>query len=119
MGFSIAPMNAKRILVSNELRSYAEAVSLALRVLCPSADVFEVEQRYLKREVRRLCPDMVVCSCATDAVAAQVPTWVELYPNCESFSRVCIDGTCSTIENLELSDLVEIVSGQAQAVTSG
>lgn len=114
---SIAPMNAKRILVSNELRSYGEAISVALQVLCPSADVFEVEHRYLGREVRRIRPDLVVCSRATDAVRAQVANWVELYPDCGSLSIVCVGGACSTVENLELSQLIEIVRGPEGAAT--
>lgn len=112
---TIAPMNTKRILVSNELRSYGEAVALALRVLCPNAAVFEVEQRYLNREVRRIRPDLVVCSRATDLVRARATSWVELYPDCGSLSEVCVDGECSTVENLELSGLLEIVRGAGHA----
>lgn len=116
---TIAPMNTKRILVSNELRSYGEAVSVALRILCPGADVFEVEHQYLTREVRRLRPDLVVCSRASDVVREHVSSWVELYPDCGSLSEVCIDGECSTVENLELSDLLEIVRGAEHAVHQG
>ncbi len=118
-GSSIDPMNTKRILVSNELRSYGEAVSVALRVLCPNADVFEVEHQYLNREVRRLRPDLVVCSRATDVVREQVASWVELYPDCGSLSEVCLGGECSTVENLELSDLLEIVRGPERAANTG
>ena len=106
---NILYMNTKRIIVSNELRSYAEAVSLALRMLCPGADVFEVEHRYLTREVRRLRPDLVVCSRVNDAIRAQVVSWVELYPECGSSSVVSIDGERSTVEDLKLSDLLEVV----------
>ena len=116
---NILYMNTKRIIVSNELRSYAEAVSLALRMLCPGADVFEVEHRYLTREVRRLRPDLVVCSRATKAVRASVASWVELYPDCGSSSTVCVDGACSTIDNPELSDLLEIVRGPLRSANPG
>ena len=115
----IAPTNTKRILVSNELRSYGEAVSLALRMLCPNADVFEVEYRHLTREIRLIRPDLVVCSRVTKAVRASVASWVELYPDCGSSSTVCVDGACSTIENPELSDLLEIVRGPLRAANQG
>ena len=116
---NVRPMNSKRILVANELKSYGEAVSLALRVLCPAADVFEVEQRYLSREVRQIRPDLVVCSRATDVVRTQVGNWVELYPDCGALCEVCVDGVCSTVDNLELMDLVEIVRGPEHASISG
>jgi hypothetical protein len=112
-------MNTKRILVANELRSYAEAVSLALQMLCPNADVFEVEHRYLAREVRRLRSDLVVCSRATEVVRTQVSTWVELYPECGSLSEVCVDGERSMVEDLQLEDLLEIVRGPERAAHSG
>lgn len=112
-------MNTKRILVANELRSYGEAVSVALRLLCPNADVFEVEHRYLAREVRRLRPDLVVCSRTTDAVRTHVASWVELYPDCGPLSEVCIEGECSTVEDLQLSDLLEIVRGPERAANPG
>ena len=114
---NIACMSTKRIIVSNELRSYAEAISVALRTLCPDADVFEVEHRYLIREVRRLRPHLVVCSRANDVIRAQVVSWVELYPECGSSSEVCIDGDRSTIEDLKLSDLLEIVRGTQRATS--
>lgn len=112
-------MNTKRILVANELKSYAEAVSLALQVLCPDAHVFEVEDRYLAREVRRLRPDLVVCSRVTEMVKAQVSSWVELYPECGSSSEVCVEGECSMVEDLQLADILEIVRGPESAVRTG
>ena len=115
---NIVYMNTKRIIVSNELRSYAEAISVALRTLCPDADVFEVEHRYLIREVRRLRPDLVVCSRATDVVRAQVASWVELYPECGSSSEVCVDGDRSTVEDFKLSDLLAIVRGTGRTAST-
>ncbi len=115
---SIVLMDTKRIIVSNELRSYGEAVTVALRMLCPNTDVFEVEDRYLDGEVRRLRPDLVVCSRATEVVRARVASWVELYPDCGSSSEVCIDGECSTVEDLKLSDLLVIVRGPEHAANA-
>ena len=115
----VVSISTKRILISNELRSYGEAVSLVLRMLCPNDDVFEVEYRHLIREIRRIRPDLVVCSRATKAVRASVASWVELYPDCGSSSTVCVDGACSTIENPELSDLLEIVRGPLRTANPG
>ena len=91
---------------------------MALRMLCPDADVFEVEHRYLIREVRRLRPDLVVCSRATDVIRAQVVSWVELYPECGSSSEVCVDGDRSTVEDLKLSDLLAIVRGTERTAST-
>ncbi|QIN79378.1 hypothetical protein GBA65_13615 [Rubrobacter marinus] len=92
---------------------------MALRVLCPNAAVFEVEHRYLTREVRRLRPDLVVCSRATEVVREQVASWVELYPDCGSLSEVCLDGECSTVDDLQLSDLLDIVRAPQRAASTG
>lgn len=102
-------MNVKRILIANDLRSYREAVAEAFRQLRPECEVFEVEAGDLNREVLRLRPDLVICSQATSLVKERVFNWVELYPDCEPYSMVCIAKQCSTVEDMQLADLLSVV----------
>lgn len=109
-------MNRSRVLVACQLRSYREAISAAFRVLRPDIEVFEAEEEDLDREVDRLDPDVVVCSQLTARVEARTLNWVELYPRCGSLSVVNIGGERSTIEEIQLSDLLSIVDSAAQTV---
>ncbi|HET7479646.1 MAG TPA: hypothetical protein VFJ72_09050 [Rubrobacteraceae bacterium] len=102
-------MNVKRILISSDLRSYREAVAEAFRQLRPDCDVFEAESGDLNREVLRLHPDLVVCSQATSLVRERVRNWVELYPDCEPYSVVSLEGERSTVADMQLSDLLSVV----------
>ena len=102
-------MNGARILVACELRSYREAIASAFRVLRPGVEVFEVEEEDLDREVGRLDPDLVVCSRLTARVENHAPNWVELYPDYGPRSVVSVRGERSTIEEIQLSDLLSIV----------
>jgi len=102
-------MTGVRILVACELRSYREAIAAAFRILRPSIEVFEAEEENLDREVGRLGPDLVLCSRLTARVEDSVPNWVELYPGCGSRSIVSLRGERSTIEEIQLSDLLYIV----------
>lgn len=106
---SICPMNVKRILVAHELVCYREAIAEALRAMRPSIEVFESEVMSLDREVRWLLPDMVVTSRVTKLVESRIPVWVELYTDCEPSSVVSVRGERSTVENLQLSDLLLLV----------
>jgi hypothetical protein len=107
-------MNGARILVACELRSYREAIASAFRVLRPGVEVFEVEEEDLDREVERIVPDLVVCSTLSERVEGRVPNWVELYLECGSRSVVSLRGERSTVEEIELTDLLSIVDSTAQ-----
>jgi hypothetical protein len=109
-------MNRSRVLVACHLRSYREAIAAAFRVLRPDIEVFEAEEEDLDREVGRLDPDLVVCSQLTARVEARTPNWVELYPRCGSLSVVNVGGERSTIEEIQLSDLLSIVDSTGQTV---
>lgn len=63
----------------------------------------------LAGRVLRYGPVMVICSEATGVVRERVPFWVELYPGYESRSVVSLEGTRSTIEEIELSDLLAVL----------
>ena len=102
-------MEATRVLVANELRSYREAIARVMRSLRPDVEVSESEPDELDREVSRLRPGFVVCSRATDLVRSAVPVWVELYPGCESHSVISVGGQRRVVEEIQLSDLLEVL----------
>jgi hypothetical protein len=84
-----------------------------LRFSFPDLEVFEATPADLNREVLRLRPGLVICSRATSLVRERVSNWVELHPECESFSTFCLDGERSVKEQVELSDLISIVDRSA------
>ncbi len=102
-------MNGTRVLVACELQSYRQALAVAFRELRPSAEVFEAEEEDLDHEVERLGPDLVVCSRRTGRIEDRAPSWVELYPNHGTHSVVSVLGERSTVEEIQLCDLLSII----------
>ena len=96
-------------MVACELQSYRQALAVALRELRPSVEVFEVDEEDLDHEVERLGPDLVVCSRRTGRIEDRAPSWVELYPNHEPHSVVSVLGERSTVEEIQLCDLLSII----------
>src|ERR671921_61715 len=101
-------MDARRILVANELTSYRQTIAFVLRELHPGVEVFEVEPETLEGEVARVGPELVICSRVTAGVRERAANWVELYPECEPFSTFCIGGDRRTMEDIQLSDLLSV-----------
>jgi len=101
-------MDARRILVANELTSYRQTIAIVIRDLHPDVKVFEAGPETLDREVARLRPDLVICSRVTSLVRDMVQNWVELYPDCEPFSTLCVGGERRAIEDVQLSDLLSL-----------
>lgn len=102
-------MHTTRIIVAIDLTSYRQAISEVVGELRPGIEIYEVEELDLDREVRRLLPDVVICSRLTELVESRIPVWVELYPDCEMESTVCIRGTQMEFDDIELSDIVSVV----------
>lgn len=100
----------RHILVANELTSYRESIATVIRISLSEREVFEADSADLNREVLRLRPDLVICSRVTTLVVERVPNWVELYPECEPFSTFCIGGERYTKEQVDLSDLLDVVT---------
>jgi hypothetical protein len=98
-----------RILLTNEPRSYREAIAGAFRALKPNTEVFVAGSEELDAEVKRLSPQLVVCSRATPTVKLRSLVWVELYPGHGSISTVSICGERSTVVGIELTDLLSAI----------
>lgn len=103
----------KHVLVANELASYRESIAAVLRLSLPCAEVFEATSADLNREVLRLRPELVICSRVTSLVEDRVPNWIELHPECGSFSTFCLDGERFVREQVELSELISVVDRTA------
>ena len=101
-------MKQVRVLLANEPRSYREAIALALEASRPNAEVVTAEPEDLDPEVRRLAPQLVVCSRVTALVKARVPVWVELYTGHGPDSVVSFGGRCSTVTGIDLHGLIEV-----------
>ncbi len=106
-------------MVASELQSYRQALAAALRELRPGVEVFEVEEDDLDREVERLSPDLVVCSRLTSRIEDRAPSWVELYPNHGARSVISVLGERSTVEEIQLSDLLSIIDRTEQSLLNG
>jgi hypothetical protein len=95
--------------LANEPRAYRESIAEVFRQLRPNVEVLTAEPEELEGLILRHVPDMVICSDATGVVHERVPLWVELYPDYGSRSVVSIGGRHTTIEEIQLSDLLSIV----------
>jgi hypothetical protein len=74
--------------------------------------VFEAEEVEPDREEERLDLDLVVCTRLIACVEDHTPSWVELYPDSETHSVVSVLGEHSTVEKIQLSDLLSITDGR-------
>ena len=101
-------MGARRILVANELTSYRQTIAIVFRELHPNVEVLEVHPDTLDLEVARLGPDLVICSRVTAVVKERVANWIELYPECRSFSTFCIGEERRAMKDVQLSDLLSV-----------
>ena len=102
-------MRVKRVLMANELASYRQTIALVLRELRPDVEVIEADSGNLNQQVLRMSPDLVICSRVTSLVRDRVPNWVELYPECQTLSTFCIGGERSTLDDVQLSDLLSLI----------
>ncbi len=77
------------------------------------------ESEELEARILELAPNMVVCSEATSVVRERVSVWVELYPDYGSSPVVGIEGRRTTIEEIQLSDLLSIVDRAERLAQQG
>ncbi len=110
-------MYSTRVVVANELRSYREAIAQVFGKARPEVEVFAVEPEDLDEEVMRLRPDFVICSQVTPVVEFLVPVWVELYPDCQAHSKIGVKGETTTVDDVQLADLLAFLD-QAQSLAA-
>jgi hypothetical protein len=81
--------------------------------------VITAEPEELEARILALAPNMVICSEATSVVRERASVWVELYPDYGSSSVVGIEGRRTTIEEIQLSDLLSIVDSAERLTQQG
>ena len=77
------------------------------------------EPEELEARILALAPSTVICSEATSVVRERVSVWVELYPGYGSSSVAGIEGRRTTIEEIQLSDLLSIFDGAERLAQQG
>ena len=112
-------MGELRILLTNEPRSYREAIAGAIRAIKPNTEVFVAGPEELDAKVKHLSPQLVICSHATPTVELRSLVWVELYPDHGSISTVSIDGERSTVVGIDLVDLLSTVDRAEDLAKAG
>jgi hypothetical protein len=103
------------VLLANEPRAYRESIAQVFRQLRPNVEVVIAEPDELEDRVLSLAPQMAIFSEATGLVRELVPIWVELYPGYGPRSVIGVGEERSTIEEIELSDLLSIVDSTGSA----
>jgi hypothetical protein len=101
------------VLLTNEPRAYRESIAQVFRQLRPNVEVVTAEPDELEDRVSSLAPQMVIFSEATGLVRERVPIWVELYPGYGPRSMIGVGEERSTIEEIQLSDLLSAL-GRAE-----
>jgi hypothetical protein len=102
-------MRVKRVLMTNELASYRQTIALILRELRPEVEVIETDSATLTQQVLRISPDLVICSRVTSLVKDRVLNWVGFYPECRPLSTFCIGGESTTVDDVQLSELLFLI----------
>lgn len=100
-------MKVLRVIVSNEPRSYREAIARAFESLRPGVETVEVAPENLDGELERVeGPCFVICSRVSPTVERRAAAWIELYPGGEAFSRLSVSGARFEKPDMGLRDLL-------------
>jgi hypothetical protein len=100
-----------RVLVALELRTYREAIASALGYSRPRAAISISDPEDLDSEMKRVEPDVVLCSQSTQPVRDGALCWVKMLIVGEELRAiVSIKGQASTIvPNIELAELEALI----------
>jgi len=98
-----------RVLMANEPRAYREGIAAVIGQLRPAVEIEIVEPTALDASIESFCPDMVICSKATETLKGTVRVWVELYPENGTSSVANIGGRRTEYTEIQLPDLLSIV----------
>jgi hypothetical protein len=104
----ILPLNVN-VLFSNKPLAYREAMATAVQTLRPAVGVTVSDPNELDADISRLRPQLVVCSDLTDAVRADVSSWVRLYPDGDSSVTCSIAGRERNLLGIDLAGLLALV----------
>jgi hypothetical protein len=89
---------------------YSEALAHTLANNRPQAEVLRLEPAELDGQLEGFDPQLVVCNEATDRIRATATSWVSLSYEARGITAsVCLDGRRSTVEEVEVKDMLAIV----------
>jgi hypothetical protein len=88
-------------------------------VLSANLEVMTAEPGELEDHVLRHAPKMVVCSEATGIVREHVSVWVEFYPGYGPWSVIGMGEGRSTVEEIQLCDLLSTIDRAEQSPRPG
>ena len=106
------------ILLANEPRAYRDTIAVALRMLRPEINVLVSEPNMLDGDILQHLPQVVICSHLTTLLESRVATWVVLYPNGTLGALLNDNGTRTTVGEMDLKALVDLVDRTNQAHTA-
>lgn len=99
------------LLVSLEPRSYSEVIGYTIEAMRPRLAVEVVQPDSLCSEVKRVSPEIVLCSkpyCNCESSSGTY--WVEYYPYAEPpVETIRVNGEGSGLVDVEIKDLLELV----------
>lgn len=100
-----------RVLIAIYPRMYGEALAYVLKKNRPQAEVVRVEASELDGQLESFDPQLVVCNGPTDEVVkALAPSWVELSYEARGITAsVCLGGRRTTVEDVEVEDVLAMV----------
>lgn len=105
-----------RVVVANEPLSYREVISGALDGLRPEVEITTVASEEMDAAVLRLRPRVVICSRVSAVVEEHVLVWAELYPDGSALSEVSFLNERSSVEDMQLEDLFDLLDRAAAFV---
>lgn len=97
------------VVFEDDYRSYREAIAHALEILRPHADVTVAGLDALDAEIKRIAPDLVICSQPNAGDARGALVWVEIPCDPTRPTAVCLEGRCSETTHLTLNEMLSIV----------
>jgi hypothetical protein len=110
-----------RILVAfeDEYRSFGDAIADAFRLLRPGDEVEDADLGALGERVARFDPHLVITSLPNAFDPGGRAAWVELSPDPERPSKVCVGGRRSEALNPSVQDLVSVAKEAEGLVRDG
>ena len=110
-----------RILVAfeDEYLAFRDAIAEALRVLRPGDEVEATDLATIGERVARFDPHMVVAGFPNAFDPGGREAWVELSPDPDRPSKVCVGGRRTEVPNPSVEDLVSVAEEAEKLVREG
>jgi hypothetical protein len=100
-----------RVLVAyeNDKRVYKDAVTQGIQDARPHVEVTVVELETLEEGMARFAPHLLICVAPPLPMMRDQNAWMELSPNPDQPSKICVGGQHRELLNPSLEDLIKVV----------